>query len=121
MTEAVILRHCTQVLALCRNARLLAFRRINVSPVIRGGGKQKLRFSKNEMSGFSDLIVFLPGGVTLFIELKTQEGTQSDDQIEFESDICPFGHRYHVVRSAPELEVILIANGIVLPYRRPGL
>lgn len=120
--EARLLKSCRQILDLCTNAGLLAYRRVHVPPVIRGGGKKKPVFSKNvDMAGFPDLIIFLPNTELLLVELKSEVGVQSDDQKAFQKDVHPFGHFVYIVRQVPAFERLLQMRGIDLPYTPAAL
>jgi hypothetical protein len=55
------------------------------------------------MSGVSDLIVVLPSRV-LFVEVKTDKGTQQPKQKEFEQIVTALGFEYIVVRSLQEFQ-----------------
>lgn len=55
------------------------------------------------LSGVSDLIILL-GDRTLFVEVKTATGTQSDAQKEFESRVTMLGYTYIVVRSLEDFQ-----------------
>lgn len=59
--------------------------------------------------GVSDTIVVLPEK-TLYIEFKTDEGYQSQDQKEFEQTIKGLQHQYHVVRSLEQFKQIINDN-----------
>ena len=58
------------------------------------GKKHMVRLGKK---GFSDLIVFLNGARTLFIEVKGTGKKQTADQLAFEHAIQRLGFEYHVV------------------------
>lgn len=60
-------------------------------------------------SGSPDRIAVKNGRV-LFIEVKTEKGTQSNDQIDFQADVEGSGGEYYVVRSLEDL--IRIERGI---------
>lgn len=55
------------------------------------------------MKGVSDLIMVLSGEV-IFIEVKTEKGRQSKEQIEFQECIEALGFRYMVVRSLEDFK-----------------
>jgi hypothetical protein len=55
------------------------------------------------LSGVSDLIVVMPNKV-LFVELKTESGTQSASQIEFQLRVSELGFNYYIVRSLDEFK-----------------
>lgn len=48
--------------------------------------------------GPSDLIFVLPDRV-VFIEMKTEEGRQTEEQIDFEKKVTALGHEYIIIRS----------------------
>jgi Holliday junction resolvase-like predicted endonuclease len=56
--------------------------------------------------GISDIIA-VGNGRTLFIEVKTAEGKQNDDQLAFEYEVRERGGEYHVVRTVEELTSII--------------
>ena len=60
-------------------------------------------------AGVSDLIVLLPGK-TLFIEVKTPTGTQSESQKEFQSHVERLGFKYFLVRNLEEFQQIMFLN-----------
>ena len=51
------------------------------------------------LSGVSDLCVMLPDGKTLWVEVKTPKGRQSEEQKAFEAAALRLGHKYVVWRS----------------------
>lgn len=55
------------------------------------------------VKGISDLILILPGRV-VFIELKTDTGTQSADQKLFEMKVKARGFEYLIMRSLEEFQ-----------------
>lgn len=59
------------------------------------------------VSGVSDLIYLKPGGIPIFIELKTETGTQSPDQKQWELQVRASGYHYVIVRSLEEFQKIL--------------
>jgi len=62
--------------------------------------------------GFSDFTVFLKTGKVLFIELKTETGTISEEQNKFKSLIENLDYEYHIVRSTSELYYIFNNNRV---------
>jgi hypothetical protein len=56
--------------------------------------------------GISDIIA-VGNGRTLFLEIKTPDNKQSDDQIAFEYKVKERGGEYYVVRSVEELTSII--------------
>lgn len=66
--------------------------------------------SSYQIRGVPDLVVFAPKGRTLWLEVKTPKGTQSDHQKAFERRILDLGHEYHLVRSVDEALKIAIST-----------
>lgn len=62
------------------------------------------------LSGVSDLILILPNGKLLFLELKIEKGVQSASQKEFEQRVNLLGFEYHIIRSIEQFKE-LINNG----------
>jgi hypothetical protein len=58
-------------------------------------------------AGVSDLIIVLDE-IVLFMELKTETGTQSDEQIEFENIVTNLNHKYYLVRTLDQFKQIII-------------
>ena len=59
------------------------------------------------VKGIADITLHLPKGVTLCLELKTERGKQSKEQIEVENKLMKLGHNYLVVRSLDMLKEIM--------------
>jgi len=64
------------------------------------------------MEGMSDLVIYLPIGVTLWVELKSAKGKLSEAQEFFQNELAAFGHHYFVARSVNQLETILQTFGV---------
>ena len=71
-------------------------------PTGRGKVKGKKGFIKFGTKGMADIMGLLPNGRTLFLEVKTATGVQSEDQIAFQERMKELGHEYAVVRSVDE-------------------
>lgn len=61
----------------------------------RGGNKARTMGVKK---GIADWQYLGSGGVTIWIELKTEEGSQSSEQKEFQILCLLLGHQYHICR-----------------------
>ena len=95
---------------------MLTMRKKNRETLIRNGIKEYLQYSgffvwieyQSQFSykGVSDLIA-TKDGKTLFIEVKTETGKQSDDQIKFQKDIEDHGGTYLLVRSIDEVDAFV--------------
>lgn len=59
------------------------------------------------VKGVADTCLLAPGGVTVFIEFKTETGVQSSAQKEWERKVTGAGHRYFIVRSEDEFRKII--------------
>lgn len=58
------------------------------------------------LPGASDLIV-VHMGVLLWVEVKTDTGRQSKEQIEFQQRVTALGYRYELVRSLDEFKALI--------------
>ena len=58
--------------------------------------------------GASDLVVVM--NKVIFIEMKDQKGSQSDDQIDFEEVVTGLGHNYHIIRSLEQFKKLIWLN-----------
>ena len=52
--------------------------------------------------GMPDLVLYLPNGKVLNMELKTDKGKQSPDQIDVQHRLTKLGHNYYVNRTVYE-------------------
>ena len=52
--------------------------------------------------GMPDLLLYLPNGKVLNMELKTDKGKQSADQVDVENRLTKLGHNYYVIRTVYE-------------------
>lgn len=66
----------------------------------------KRKVNTGLLAGVSDLII-LHNGETIFIEVKTLTGKQSDKQKEFEKIVSLQGFKYYLVRSLEEFKQII--------------
>lgn len=57
--------------------------------------------------GFPDLTLILPGGVVVFIELKTKTGKLRPNQIIIRDKLLKQGANIHVIRSVEEFTALL--------------
>ena len=57
--------------------------------------------------GVSDLVLMLPGGRVIFVEVKNESGIQSPAQIAFEQKCHELGFEYVLVRSVDEVRRII--------------
>lgn len=59
------------------------------------------------MNGVSDLIVILPNGTLIFVELKTETGKQSEKQKDFQKRVNDLGYEYLLIRNLEEFKLII--------------
>jgi len=60
--------------------------------------------STGVLAGVSDLIVILPNGKLIFVEVKKENGKQSDKQKDFEDRVNKLGFDYWLVYSLNEFK-----------------
>jgi len=85
-----------------------------VFSVPNGGSRNVVEAKKMKATGLlpgvSDLIVVLPTGKLLFIELKTETGIQSQAQKDFEERITKLGQEYYLIRSLEQFKALITQN-----------
>ena len=52
--------------------------------------------------GMPDLLLYLPNGKVLNMELKTDKGKQSPDQVDVQNRLTKLGHNYYIIRTVYE-------------------
>lgn len=62
------------------------------------------------LSGVSDLIVIMPNGRLLFVEMKIEKGEQSKEQIDFEIRVKQLGYEYVLIYSLEEFKTQIYAR-----------
>ena len=68
------------------------------------------------VKGVSDLILVCPGK-TLYVEVKLPDGTQKEEQKEFQERVEMFGHGYRIVRSLEAFQA-LVKSEQLDPFNR---
>ena len=64
------------------------------------------------LAGWPDLTICLPGGIVLFIELKSAKGVLRSEQIQLKLQMDYLKQRYYVVKSFKRfLEIVLPLKG----------
>ena len=58
------------------------------------------------LAGVSDLIILLPNAETIFIEVKTDKGKQSEVQINFQKKVSEMGFKYFLVKNLEDFKNI---------------
>jgi hypothetical protein len=100
MTEAQIQQ---QIIIWFRNNYQIKGKGLIFSVANESTYKNKVFKNTGTMSGVSDLIVVL-NGKTIFIELKTEIGIQSQKQKDFESKIKELNQEYYLIRSLEQFK-----------------
>jgi len=59
------------------------------------------------MAGVADLIILLPNRKTIFVELKTDVGKQSEVQKIFETKVVNLGFDYYIIRSLEQFKELI--------------
>ena len=62
------------------------------------------------LPGASDLIIILPNGKLLFVELKMLKGIQSNEQKDFECRVSSLGYEYYLIRSLEQFKLLIQTN-----------
>lgn len=80
--------------------------RMPIGPVMRGGGKTKIQYSKSPIKGFPDIAGVLrrrDRGRLFVLELKTSKGELTPEQVKWLIDLQAAGAAGAVVRSIDDL------------------
>jgi elongation factor P hydroxylase len=56
--------------------------------------------------GAADMVVILPEGRVVWVEVKDEKGKQSPSQIKFENRVRELGHNYYVVKNIEQIKNI---------------
>jgi len=112
MRESDLKRLVEERLQWAKNQGQVLFLRLNSGAAYLPG---KTGYYKIQLCppGTADFVVWvkyhlIPSFVnTIYIELKSDTGEQSPEQIEFEKEVKEFGLNYYVIRKTEELESIL--------------
>jgi len=84
--------------------RGLLFEINNNSENAREGMRHK---SLGRVKGVADMCLLCPGGVTVFLEFKTETGTQSPAQKEWQRMVAEAGHGYCIIRNEQEFRNLI--------------
>lgn len=71
------------------------------------GGEAFTRRVSSGKRGSSDIKVYLPGGITLHLEMKSEKGTLRPEQRAWRDALAALGHKYAVCREVDDLWNIL--------------
>lgn len=111
MKEADVLRVCRSYLNFLQARGKLTYRRIHVAPIMRGGGKNPIRFQRNmDMAGMADLLIFLKTNPprVIHVECKSSFGKTDDIQKKWREELKRVGHHdYFLVRGIEDLRGVL--------------
>lgn len=115
-SEKELLSNVKKILTLLANQGLLAFRRIHVMPIQVMGVRCRPNIDQN---GMEDLQIYLMGGKTVYLELKSATGKQSPHQLARQRELSALGHDYLVCNSLDAFIVALRERGLSL-WAFPG-
>lgn len=62
-------------------------------------------------NGHPDVVCYLGGGRTLFLEIKSETGTVTPDQVEYHKRLASLGHQVEVVRDIKHVVNLLADLG----------
>jgi len=103
--ESLIQSAIEQYLRLMENMGQLVFVKQNS-----GATKIGDRFIRYGKAGAPDFMVYLSGGVCVHLEVKNEKGKQNPNQLEYQAKVEKLGHRYCLVRSVDEVEILIKQN-----------
>lgn len=112
MKESLLKFSLTKLLDGYRMAKRLDYIRVN-SGMLKGGaytnrfGVTKDRLIKLARAGTPDIIIFFPNGKTVFMELKSDTGTQTDAQKEYQANIERLGFNYYLIFSIEQAMTVI--------------
>lgn len=70
-----------------------------------------LKYNNPGMAGYPDRVCLLPGGVTIWVELKSKDGALSPVQKIRIAELLKLGHIVHVCNSRDAID------GVLKPYK----
>ena len=111
MLEKDVQRTCLGYLAV----KNILYLRLNAGDTFRPGANGKLYKVRGAPKGTADLLILhhirehlaCSKPRPLFIEFKSSEGKQSEEQAIFERDVESLGYEYYLIRSLDELLEVL--------------
>jgi hypothetical protein len=82
------------------------------------GGKRHIATAKKlkkmgTLPGVADWTFLMPGARTAFLELKDEDGRQSDSQVDFQRAVEALGFTYELARTPQQVKDILITWGVI--------
>ena len=116
MKESGILTTICQYLQYLENQGKLIYQRNNSGAFINPKGN----FYRMGKRGMGDIIIWLPDGKSMILEVKNETGKLSLSQLEMELKLKQLNHLYFIVRSLEEVENIfkkLKNQQLLKPYR----
>ena len=105
ISEAQLKHSVAEYLEYGRNLGKWMSLRLNAGDYIETRGTTRRRV-RGCPKGTSDFLV-IKDGKAIFIELKSEKGRQSEDQLDFQQLVYYHKATYHVIRSLEELQEIV--------------
>ena len=104
MNERHLQRQAIEYLTYEQNSGRLLFLRVNSGMIPIDAARR--RMVRMAPAGFPDLIIFGQRR-TVFVELKSEKGKQTESQREFERKAQTLNYQYAVIRSFIELQALV--------------
>lgn len=79
------------------------FWRQNTTPMFNKERQQYRAMPKYALKGVADIIVIIPEGKVIFLEVKRPKAKQNEDQLEFEKMCNKVEAKYYVITSIDDL------------------
>lgn len=90
-----------EIVAYCKKINLICFSVPNEAT------RNNSKYVKSGvLAGVSDLIIVMQGK-TLYVECKDDKGRQSENQKAFEETVTKLGHKYFLIRSLEEFQIMV--------------
>jgi len=112
ISEAQIIKSCVEYLQFMK---IVHWKNHVLNGTFKGFGQSKSYVVKTGIKGMGDMSIPLTNGsgLIMFIEFKTETGSQSQDQKDFEKFCIANGIPYFIVRSVEDLKEILSIYNII--------
>lgn len=112
MKEAQVLRQIRQYLDFLSSAGKLYYNRVTTQGKVYGNGVNQRFIPNGDMMGMPDLIIYLPFGKVMFVEVKGTRGVLSEGQENWKRRVEKLGHKYCVVHSLDEVCLLMSECGV---------
>lgn len=112
MKESILMRHIKDYLQYCENMGKLLWTRLNAGDIYYNYFcKKEMKTKKHKINlvkkGFPDILIVLPKGKIIFLEVKKEKGKQTEEQREVEEKLKKLGHDYVLIKSIADFQSML--------------